>query len=154
MTNLSGKGYILRVAYLVATCLLLIAGSVRAGVVQRSIGTGAVAHAIGTHQDTRGIGDESYSQAELQGAGCVAVGGTGTLIAYMINTNEYLMIAAGGTLASSSPAVVALALLSTVAASGCAIGAIATPVMMRWYHDAQSYWQSEPATGDKSLPTP
>lgn len=91
--------------------------------------------------------DQPYTEAELQGTGCLVLGSVGVLMAYLINTDEYLMIAAGGTLASSSPAVVVLALFSTVAASGCAVGAIATPALMRWYRDIKHF-----ATEGSDLP--
>lgn len=95
------------------------------------------------------LGPRPYTEAELQGVGCLAVGGLATGAAYAVNTNELLMIAAGGTLASGSGAVVALALLSTVAASGCAVGAIAIPVLNRWYEEGVQYvhsWSQDPAT--------
>jgi hypothetical protein len=78
----------------------------------------------------------------MQGIGCLGLGSITTSAAYAINTDELLMIAAGGTMASTSGPVVALALLSTVAASGCAVGAIAIPILDRWYEDSIHYLQS------------
>ncbi len=82
-----------------------------------------------------------YTEAEQQGVGCLSLGGMAVLTSYTINTDELLMIAAGGTLASTSAPVVALSLLSTVAAGGCAVGAIAAPIFLRWYEDGYQYLQ-------------
>ena len=145
MTYFYGGRSLLKMAVVLALGIAPLANPLWAGALQRSIGTGAAAHTIHAQKEGLEPNDHPYSEAELQGAGCLGVGGASTLVAYMINTNEYLMIAAGGTMASTSPAVVALALFSTVAASGCAVGAIAAPVIMRWYRDAQDYWEGNPS---------
>lgn len=144
MTYFHGGRSWLKIAVALALYIAQLTNPLWAGALQRSIGTGAAAHTIRAQREGPESDDHPYSEAELQGVGCLGVGGVSTLVAYMINTNEYLMIAAGGTLASTSPAVVALALFSTVAASGCAVGAIATPVLLRWYRDAQDYWEANP----------
>jgi hypothetical protein len=150
MTSLRNGRSFLAMAFMSAVIIAQMFAPAWAGVLQRSISTGAAAHTIETRGDVpAAVGhDHPYSEAEKQGAGCLALGGGSTLIAYMINTDEYLMIAAGGTLASSSPPVIALALFSTVAASGCAVGAIAAPVIVRWYREARRYWEAHWAAGD------
>lgn len=72
-------------------------------------------------------GPWSMSEAELQGAGCLLSGSVATAAAYASNASEVAMVAAGGTLVPSSAAILGIVMLSTIFASGCAVGAIAAP---------------------------
>lgn len=83
---------------------------------------GAATQGEGTVQGPWGM-----SEAELQGAGCLLSGSAATLSAYATNASEVAMVAAGGTLLPSSAAILGIVMLSTIFASGCAVGAIATP---------------------------
>lgn len=72
-------------------------------------------------------GPLDMSEAELQGAGCLLSGSAATVSAYAANASEVAMVAAGGTLVPSSAAILGIVMLSTIFASGCAVGAIAAP---------------------------
>ena len=72
-------------------------------------------------------GPWGMTEAELQGAGCLLSGSAATLSAYATNASEVAMVAAGGTLLPSSAAILGIVMLSTIFASGCAVGAIAAP---------------------------
>lgn len=86
--------------------------------------------------DQRIGGPWEMSEAELQGAGCLFSGSVATFASYATNANEVVMVAAGGTLAPSSPALLGIVLLSTIFTSGCAVGAIAAPFAYWTYRQA------------------
>lgn len=72
-------------------------------------------------------GPWGMSEAEWQGAGCLASGVAATAAAYATNANEVVMVVAGGIIAPSTPLLLGIVMLSTVFTSGCAVGAIAAP---------------------------
>lgn len=98
----------------------------------------------------RGWGPWGMSEAELQGAGCVASGAAATFAAYATNANEVVMVVAGGVFAPSTPTLLGIVMLSTVFTSGCAVGAIAAPFGYWLYRQATP--QAE--TGDEGAVLP
>jgi len=75
---------------------------------------------------------------EMQGYGCLATGGAATAAAALADSNELVLIFAGGTVPPSTPIALVLAVTGTIFASFCAVGALATPAVVRmwkYYYD-------------------
>lgn len=89
-------------------------------------------------------GPWSMSEAALQGAGCLLSGSAATSAAYATNAAEVAMVAAGGALVPSTPAILGIVMLSTIFASGCAVGAIAAPFGWWLYRQAAPQAVAEP----------
>lgn len=84
------------------------------------------------------------SDGEKQGFGCL-ISGTASLAATAAaNPSELIMVIAGGTLSPTTPVGMGVAIIGTVFASVCAVGAIATPAVLRTWDYLT--W-SEPAQG-------
>jgi hypothetical protein len=96
----------------------------------------ALAGAAVATTDPRAGGPWGMSEAELQGAGCLLSGSVATFASYATNANEVVMVAAGGTLIPSTPALLGIAVLTTIFTSGCAVGAIAAPFAYWTYRQA------------------
>jgi hypothetical protein len=97
----------------------------------------SLAGATAAMADQRTGGPWGMSEAELQGAGCLLSGSVATLASYATNANEVVMVAAGGTLIPSTPALLGIAVLTTIFTSGCAVGAIAAPFAYWTYRQAE-----------------
>ena len=74
------------------------------------------------------------SEAEKQGYGCLAAGGASLLATVVAGSNEMIMVIAGGTLFPTTPVGMGVAIMGTVFASVCAVGAIATPAVVRTWN--------------------
>ena len=74
------------------------------------------------------------SDAEVQGYGCLLGGTAATALTWLAGTNQMIMVVAGGTLGPTNTAGVLVAVAGTVFASVCAVGALATPAVMRAWH--------------------
>jgi len=75
---------------------------------------------------------------EMQGYGCLATGGVTTAVAALADSNELVLIFAGGTVPPSTPIALVIAVTGTIFASFCAVGALATPAVVRmwkYYYD-------------------
>ena len=96
------------------------------------------------------------SDGEAQGFGCLSTGLAATALTWVAGTNQMIMVVAGGTLAPTNPLGVALAVTGTVFASVCAVGALATPAVVRlWriYVDGMQV-RSEPLAPAQALTAP
>lgn len=71
------------------------------------------------------------SESQLQGYGCLVGGGTAAVLTTISGPNEMVLVIAGGTLLPTSVLGLAVALAGTVVASLCAMGALATPAVVR-----------------------
>ena len=75
---------------------------------------------------------------EMQGYGCLATGGLTTAVAALADSNELVLIFGGGTVPPSTPIALVIAVTGTIFASFCAVGALATPAVVRmwdYYYD-------------------
>lgn len=74
------------------------------------------------------------SDGEVQGYGCLISGAVATAMTWAAGTNQMIMVVAGGTLAPTNALGIAVAVTGTVFASVCAVGALATPAVLRMWH--------------------
>lgn len=77
---------------------------------------------------------QSLTDGEKQGYGCLASGTAALLATVVANPNEMIMVIAGGTLFPTTPVGMGVAIMGTVFASVCAVGAIATPAVVRTWN--------------------
>lgn len=73
------------------------------------------------------------SDSEAQGYGCLVSGAIATGMTALAGTDELIKIVAGGTIGPATPAAAVVAFTGTVFASICAVGALATPALLRLY---------------------
>jgi hypothetical protein len=82
-----------------------------------------------TSPEESGAALAPMSDGEKQGFGCLISGSLSLGATLLANPNEMIMVIAGGTLAPTTTIGVGVAILGTVFASICAVGAIATPAI-------------------------
>ena len=73
------------------------------------------------------------SDGEIAGYGCLASGAAATALMWLAGTNQMIMVVAGGTLGPTNLAGIVVAVTGTVFASVCAVGALATPAVLRMW---------------------
>jgi hypothetical protein len=74
------------------------------------------------------------SNAEVEGYGCLTSGGIAMTLGALAGSDELILVLAGGSLIPTTAIGVALAVTGTIFASFCAVGAMATPAIMRTWH--------------------
>jgi hypothetical protein len=74
------------------------------------------------------------SGSELQSYGCLGIGLPAMGIATFAGDTQLLLLFTGGTIAPTAPLALGMAVAGTVFASFCAIGALATPGIVRIWH--------------------
>ena len=74
------------------------------------------------------------SGSELQSYGCLLTGVPMMGIAAFAGDTELLLLFTGGTVAPTAPLALGMAVAGTVFASFCALGALATPGIVRMWH--------------------
>jgi hypothetical protein len=79
------------------------------------------------------------SDIEMQGYGCLVSGAIATGLTALAGSNELILVVAGGTLSPTNPIGAAVAFAGTVFASVCAVGALATPALVRIYRIYEGY---------------
>jgi hypothetical protein len=85
-------------------------------------------------EETSGTSLGPMSNAEVQGFGCLATGGTTTVLTVLGGTQELVLVFAGGSLPPTTSIGLALAVTGTIFASFCAVGALAAPAVVRMWH--------------------
>jgi hypothetical protein len=101
-----------------------------------------------TSPEESGAALAPMSDGEKQGFGCLISGSLSLGATLLANPNEMIMVIAGGTLAPTTTIGVGVAILGTVFASICAVGAIATPaILWTWNHYSVPWTWSEEAGG-------
>ena len=76
--------------------------------------------------------------SEMQGYGCLVSGAAATLLTVIAGTNELVMVFAGSPVLPTTSIGLGLAVGGTIFASVCAVGALATPAVVRlwnYYYD-------------------
>ncbi|MBI1205962.1 MAG: hypothetical protein GC191_01600 [Azospirillum sp.] len=73
-------------------------------------------------------------EGEWQGVGCLVSGGGTLAWSVLAGPSETIMLIGGGLLVPSGSWVLMYSLLTSIAATGCAVGAVATPTVM-WAYD-------------------
>ena len=79
--------------------------------------------------------DLPYSEGEKQGIACTVFGLATFLGAYAVGAQEFITTAGGGTTITMTPGPLALSIFSAAYASGCAVGGLLEPILVRWYED-------------------
>ena len=86
------------------------------------------------------------SNSEVQGFGCLYVGGAATLIGAYGGSGQLVQVLTGGAALSVAPIDFALAVTGTIFAGFCAVGALGAPAAVRLWHE---YYD-----GEAVAPTP
>ena len=73
---------------------------------------------------------QGLSDGAKQGIGCLITSGTALTWGYIAGPSELIMVAAGGILSPSATSTLTIALIGTLGASSCALGAAATPATL------------------------
>jgi len=124
----------LLVPILALTATLGSAGPLSAQTLWPSVGPYAVTQAPDQGAPATSAEAPGLSDGAKQGIGCLITGGAALTWGYLAGPSELIMVAAGGVLAPSATAPLTIALLGTLGASSCALGAMATPTAL-WAYD-------------------
>lgn len=156
----------MRVSPLTAIALLLAVHAAEAGTLSSAITAGQAAtvgnadiHTLpqpgGSLPTATPASLPPMSDGEKQGFGCL-ISGTASLAATAAaNPSELIMVIAGGTLSPTTPVGMGVAIIGTVFASVCAVGAIATPAVLRtWEYLTWAEPAPAPAANGESPPLP
>jgi len=74
------------------------------------------------------------TNSEMQGYGCLTAGGVATALTAMTGTDELILVFAGGTVTPATPVGAVIAVTGMIFASVCAVGALATPAVVRMWN--------------------
>jgi len=86
------------------------------------------------------VGFRPMTAHEEASAGCLAVGTALLGVSYAVGAPDLIAILAGGAIAGATPPLIGVAVVSTVFASGCAIGAIGTPAILWAYEQSDALY--------------
>ena len=100
--------------------------------------TGNAANAVRhTEEEAPPLELGPLSTSEKQGYGCLAAGGASLVVAGLVGTDDVLLVFTGATAVPAGvPVGLGLAVVGTVFASTCAVGALVAPTAIRlWKYD-------------------
>ena len=116
----------------VLSILLLPMGTPRAASPQQQSAVKAGTATRGAAEEEEVLQVGPVSTSEKQGYGCIFAGGAGLLLSMLIGTGETVLLFTGATtLPATNPFGVGLAVVGTVVASTCAVGALVAPTAVR-----------------------
>jgi len=122
-------------SFCLATALAMTAaGQSFAASMPRRQAIGAAAASTGTANEPPRPTLGPPSVSELQSYGCLATGIPMMGVAAFAGDTELLLLFTGGTVVPTAPLALGMAVAGTVFASFCAIGALATPGVVRMWH--------------------